>query len=377
MIFALGFALVFLSFGIACGGEQEKEFRVGLIAPITGNIPFIGESTVNAARLVVDQINEAGGLEVAGESYKVILLIEDNEDKADVSSSKVLAFIGQPEVVAIVGPQASRNAIPASVAAERGQIPMISPASTNPKTTLNKDWVFRAAFIDTFQGRVLARFAREQLKVKTVAVLYDIASVYNRDLTAVFRSSFQDLGGEVVAFESYTTDAPDVTQQLSRIKESGAEVLFLPNYYLEVPDQVRQARNAGINAQLIGGDTWGTIPESDRRDLDGAYFSTQYAPSTADQIAQKFITSYREAFGKSPDDVAALTFDSFGLLFEAAKNQGRVDSSALREGLASIRDYRGVTGSFQYDGVSGDPIKSVFLMKIQEGEFMFHSSVDP
>lgn len=118
LLFAIGFALLLLSIGSACGGEQQKEFRIGLLAPITGNIPTVGKSTVNAANLVVDQVNQAGGLEVAGEKYKVVLLVEDNEDKADVSAAKVQAFIGNLEATAIVGPQASRNAIPASIVAE-------------------------------------------------------------------------------------------------------------------------------------------------------------------------------------------------------------------------------------------------------------------
>ena len=377
ILFAVGFALLVSSIGTACGGGQQKEFRIGLIAPITGNIPTVGESTVNAAKLAVDQINEAGGLEVAGEKYKVVLLIEDSEDKAEIASSKALKLFNQKEVVALVGPQASRNAIPASIVAERAQIPMISPWSTNPETTLNKDWVFRAAFIDPFQGGVLARFVRDQLEAKTSAVIFDVASVYNRDLANVFKSSFEGLGGEIVAFESYTSDSPDITQQLSHVKDSGAEVLFLPNYSLEVVDQARQARDAGINALLIGSDTWAEILESDRHGLNGAYFTTHYASDATDQNVREFGTNYREAYGKEPRDVAALTFDAFGLLFQSARNQGKVDSAAVRAGLASIQNYRGVTGSFEYNGLTGDPIKSVILMKIENGKFVFHSRVDP
>ena len=377
MVLAFSFALIILIAGTACGGGQQKEFRIGLIAPITGNIPTVGESTVNSAHLAVDQINEAGGLEVAGEMYNVILLIEDSEDKAEIASRNALKLFNQREVVALVGPQASRNAIPASIVAERARIPMISPWSTNPETTMNKKWVFRAGFIDSFQGRVLARFVRDQLEAESGAVLFHVASVYNRDLAEVFKSFFEGLGGEVVAFESYTSDAPDITQQLSSVKDSGAEVLFLPNYALEVIAQVRLARDAGINALLLGSDTWGTVQESDRHDLNGAYFSTHYVPDTTGQVTQQFIASYRDAFGKEPDDVAALIFDAFSLLFEAARIQGKVDSSAVRAGLASIQNYRGVTGSFQYDGVSGDPVKSVFLVKIENGEFVFHSLVEP
>ena len=377
VLFAIGFAVIVLSIGLSCGGTQQKEFRIGLNAAITGALPVFGESSINAANLAVDQINEAGGLEVAGQKYKVVLVIEDNEDKAEVASSKTLKLVNEGRVVAIVGPAASRNAIPAAIAAEQAQILMISPSSTNAETTLGKKWVFRAAFIDPDQGRALARFVSEQLGAKSAAVLFDAASAYNRDLAEIFRLSFQERGGEVVAFESYTTDVPDVTQQLSRIKESGPEVLFLPNYYQEVPEQVRQARDAGIDAQLIGGDSWGSILERDREGLNGAYFTTLFAPGPIDPVAQRFITDYREAFGQEPDEVAALTFDSIGLLFQAARIKGKVDSAAVRDGLASIRNYQGVTGPYWYDGVTGDPIRRVNLMKIENGEYVFHSRVTP
>ena len=263
----------------ACGEEAElKEFRIGLIAPITGSIPSVGQSSVDSAKLFINDINDTGGLEVGGEFYKLVLLVEDSEDTAEVAARKAHKLINQLNVVAIVGPQASRNAIPASNVAEQFRIPMISPASTNPMTTLNKEWVFRVSFIDSFQGLILASFAKEQLGVEKVAVLYDIASEYNKGLAEVFKSSFEGLGGEVAAFESYTTDAPDVTEQMLRIKDVGADALFLPNYYLEVAEQVRLARELGIKAQMIGGDSWDPLRDEDRIDLEGGFFSTNYAP---------------------------------------------------------------------------------------------------
>jgi len=371
-------SLNILVVGLACGGQDEQpEFRVGLIAPITGNIPEVGQSSVDSANLIVNEVNQAGGLEVAGRKYKIVLLIEDNEDKADVTTSKALSLINQQNVIAIVGPQASRNAIPASIVAEVAKIPMISPWSTNPETTRNKKWVFRVGYIDPFQGQVMARFAREDLGVDKVAVLYDIASEYNRGLTEVFAPFFESLGGEVVALESYTTDAPDVSEQLARIRESGAEVLFLPNYHTEVPDQVRAAREMGIEATVLGSDTWALIQDADREVVEGAFISAHFAVDIADEHAQRFISSYRAAYGRDPDDVAALTFDAFGLLFKAVQDQGKVDPDAIRDGLDTITGYGGVTGSISYDGVGGDPVKSVNLLQIKDGEFVFHSQVEP
>jgi len=363
--------------GLACAGQEEQpELRIGLIAPITGNIPEVGQSSVDSANLIVNEVNQAGGLEVAGKRYKIVLLIEDSEDKAEVTTSKALSLINQQNVIAIVGPQASRNAIPASIVAEVTKIPMISPWSTHPETTRNKKWVFRVGYMDTFQGQVMARFAREELGADKVAVLYDIASEYNRDLTEVFAPSFESLGGEVV-LESYTTDNPDVSEQLVRIKESGAEVLFLPNYHTEVPDQVRAARELGIKATVLGSDTWPLIQDADREVVEGAFFNAHFAADIADEHAQRFISSYRSAYGRDPDDVAALTFDAFGLLFKAVQDEGKVDPDAIRDGLDTITGYAGVTGSISYGGVGGDPVKSVNLLQIKDGKFVFHSRVEP
>ena len=240
----------------ACGKEAAiKEIRIGLIAPITGSIPSVGQSTIDSAKLFVNDINDRGGLEVNCEFYKLVLLVEDNEDTAKVAARKAHQLINQMDAVAIVGPQASRNAIPASTVAEQFGIPMISPASTNPMTTLDKKWVFRVSFIDTFQGPILARFVKERLGIEKVAVLFDISSEYNSGLAEVFRSSFEGLGGEVAAFESYTADAANVTEQMLRIKNVGADAWFLPNYSPEVVNQVRLARGIGIDAQMIGTDS--------------------------------------------------------------------------------------------------------------------------
>jgi branched-chain amino acid transport system substrate-binding protein len=377
LILIVSLALTLMAFSVACGEQEQKEFRIGLVAPITGSIPEVGQSSVDAANMVVDEINEAGGLVVGGEAYEVVLLIEDNEDKAEVSVRKVLALINQQGVVAIVGPQASRNAIPAAAVAEKSKVPMISPWSSNPETTRNKRWVFRAAFMDPFQGRALAAFSRQQLKAKTVAVLFDVASEYNKGLAEFFKASFEEMGGVVVSYESYTTDAPDISRQLARIKSSGAEVLFLPNYYNEVPGQALQARDVGIDAQILGSDTWTGILEADRDQVDGAYFSSQYDSTAADPLAQEFAARYRAAFGRDPDDVAALTADALGLLFEAARSQRLVDPEAIRNGMANTKSYQGITGTFKYDGVTGDPIKSIVLLGISNGEFVFHSRIDP
>ncbi|MEA3350264.1 MAG: ABC transporter substrate-binding protein [Chloroflexota bacterium] len=378
-IFRFIFVVVIITLGLAAcksSPSQEQEIRIGVIAPITGEIAAVGQSTVNAAEMVAQEVNKAGGLEVDGQRYEITLIIEDNQDKEQAAVAAVQKLINQDNVVAIIGPQASRNAIPASNAAESSHIPMISPWSTNPKTTHGKDYIFRIAFIDSFQGQVMARFTFEELGTHKVAVLYDVASDYNKGIAEIYKQVVEDAGGEVVAFESYTTGEQDFSTQFERIKASGAEVLFLPNYYNEVPQQVRQAREMGITAAVIGSDSWMGIEKADLADLEGSFFSTHYFADTSNEQAKPFIEAYRQIYGQTPDDVAALTYDAFGLLFQAIQSQNDADPESIRTGLSTIDAYSGITGTMKYRG-TGDPIKSAVILKITAGDFVFYKQVSP
>jgi len=361
----------------SCGGAATQEtIKIGVIASVTGNIPLVGKSTVDAANMAVQEVNDAGGLEVGGKKYKIQLLTEDDQDKKETAVSVAQKLINQSGVVAIVGPQASRNAIPAAEVAEVAHVPMISPWSTNPATTANKKYVFRAAFIDSFQGRVMARFALEELGTTKAAVLYDVASEYNRGIAEFFKQVYEEAGGQVVAFEVYTTGETDFSRQLTTIKNSGAQVIFLPNYYNEVPLQVQQARDLGIEAEFIGADGWGGMEASALPALEGAYYSTHYATDIASPVAQKFISTYQSTYGTMPDDVAALTYDAFGMLFEAIKSQGKSDPESIRNGLAAISRYEGVTGTMEYKG-TGDPIKSAVILQVKDGKISFFRLAEP
>jgi len=203
-----------------------------------------------------------------------------------------------------------------------------------------------------------------------------VASSYNKGIAEIYKQVFEAAGGEVVAFESYTTGETDFTKQLAKIKNSGAQVLFLPNYENEVPLQAEQARQIGLDIPLIGSDSWGTIAPEDRTQLEGAYFSTHYATDIADEPARTFIENYTTKYGHTPDDVAALTYDAFGLLFEAIQSQGLAEPEAIRTGLAGIESFLGVTGSMKYSG-SGDPIKSAVVLRVVDGKFVFYKLATP
>ncbi len=367
------------------GGGNESTIRVGVVAELTGDIPAVGASCRNAAEMAVQEVNAAGGLDIAGEKYKIELFIEDDSGKAEQSVAAVQKLITRQKVVAIIGPNASRDAIPASEIAEGAKTVLISPWSTNPKTTLDaksgapKKYVFRAAFIDPFQGRVVARFAMDNLRAKRAAVLYDVASDYNKGIAEFFKETFVAGKGEIVAFETYTTGDKDFSAQLTKIKDANPEMIFLPNYYSEVPLQIQQAKRLGINVPFVGSDSWGSaeLMKLCAGDCDGYYFTTHYAADNATAVAKRFIADFQAKYVGTPDDVAALTYDSFGLLWQALKNAGKVDRQAVRDALAKIPDYEGVTGNMRFMEGSGDPIKSAVVLQIKDGKFVWFANANP
>ena len=373
-------------FLVACAGAGGGDtIKVGGIGELTGDIPAVGASFKNAAEMAVAEVNDAGGLDVGGKKYKIDFVLEDNAGKADQSASAAQKLITQDNVVAIIGPNASRYAIPASEIAESNKVVLISPWSTNPKTTLDantgapKKYVFRACFIDPFQGRVVAKFALEQLKTTKAAVLYDVASEYNKGIADFFKQTYEENGGTVVAFETYTTNDKDFNAQLTKIKQAGPEVIFLPNYYSEVPLQIQQAHGLGITVPFLGSDSWGSgeLLTLCGADCEGYYFSTHYAADNATPVAKKFIDAYTAKYGNTPDDVAALTYDAFGLLWQALQSAGKVDRQAVRDALATIPNYEGVTGTMQFQEGSGDPIKSAVILQIKGGKFVSFANANP
>ena len=357
--------------------------KIGLNAELTGSIPVVGQSCRNAAEFAVKQINDAGGIEVGGARVIVELITEDNEDKAEAAAA-VAQKLTTSGVLAMIGPNASRNAVPAAEVAESAHIPMISPWSTAPRLTMDarsgaaKQYVFRAAFTDDFQGVVAANFAVQHLQTKRPAVLYDVSSEYNKGIAEVYRTTLQEKGIAVVAFESYTSGDKDFSAQLTKIAQTGADSLFLPNYYSEVPLQVKQARRLGYEGAILGSDSWGSeeLLKLAGDDCEGLFFTTHYAADTATPAAKEFIAAYQATYGSVPDDVAALTYDSMGLLFSAVQAAGSVEREAVRNALATISDYEGVTGTMQFQG-TGDPIKSAVVIQIKDGKFTFFQTAQP
>ena len=305
--------------------------------------------------------------------------------KGESAAAVNTKLITQDEVLVIVGPQSSKQAVPAGGVANDLETPMISPWSTNPNTTLNRPWVFRTPFLDPFQGPVVANFVKDEFGFTKAGVLYDIASDYPKGLAEFFKKGWEDTGGTVVAFESFTTGDTDFSAQLTKIMDAGAEFIFAPQYYNEVALIVQQAHELGFEGPIVGSDSWGSAELTNLcgADCNGLFFSTHYAAEGATGATKEFIDKYNAKYGYVPDDVGALTWDSMNIVKQAIQDCGtitgdiKVDRKCVRDAMANIKEFPGITGNMSFNE-EGDPSKCAVIVKISdEGKFTFYKQVCP
>lgn len=370
-----------LPLAVGLGGcrepEEPKQLRIGLPAELT---PAYRVPTLEGAQLAVEEANAAGGLQIGGERYEVVLKVVDNEDRPEAAAAAALRLINKDRVSALVGPSRSGNAIPAAIVANAAHVPMVSPGSSHPETTAGKPYAFRVSFLDAFQGEVMARFARDDLRARTGAVLYDVAEAYSRYMAEVFRDVFTASGGEVTAFEPYMTGDVDFRESLARIRERQPEVLFLPGYTEAALLQGAQARQLGLTSTLLGVDGWTPARVAEQPDLEGSFMSASWDVAFADAYAggRAFAEAYRRAYGRYPTSgLAALAYDAMGLLLEAARSAGTTDPEAIRDALADIEGYQGAAGVVTYRGTERDPHKSAAILTVRQGRVEFVKTVRP
>jgi len=358
--------------------SQVKEIKIGLITPLSGDVKTFGESVRNSFMFAVDEANAKGG--VAG--MKIVPVIVDDKNDPTEAANAANLLVNQYRVKAIVGSVTSKATIPISDIVQAGKIPTITPTATNPKVTVadgkRKDYMFRACFIDPFQGAVMAKFSRDTLKKKKAAVLFDASNDYSKGIAEVFRDAFRKMGGEVVAYESYGKDDVDFSALLTKVKASGADVLFLPDYYNKVGLIAKQAQEKGLKIQLVGPDGWDSpdLVKIAGTAIDGGYFSNHYSPDDKRPEVAAWVKKYKEKYGQVPDALGTLAYDATNLLLEAIRKAGSDDPKKIREALASIRDFKAVSGKSTLDK-NGDSIKSAAILKIEGGQQKFVMMVNP
>jgi len=361
--------------------------KIGFNIPLTGDIPKVGEMSKQAAEMLKADINGAGGLEVGGKKYMLEFVYEDNEAKAESAVTTALKLIEKDEILAMIGPNSSKQAVPAGQVADDNQTVMVTPWSTNPDTTKDRPWVYRAAFLDPFQGPVAVNYAVKTFNAKTSAVIYDLSNDYSKGLAEIFRDEFEKKmgAGSVKAFESHGTKDQDFSAQLTKIIATSPDFIFVPDNYNQVALIVPQARKLGYKGEFMGSDSWGSaeLMTLCGDDCKGLSFSTHYAAAGAKGATKEFIDRFNAKYGVIPDDVAALTWDATRVVLQAIQNAGKLtgklkqDRKAIREGMAQIKSFAGITGNMKFDE-QGDPVKCAVVVKISDkGEFEFKESVCP
>lgn len=356
-------------------GAHAQDIVIGHFASMTGGTATFGTSTDEGIRLALDDINSKGG--VLGKQVKVVT--EDDQSKTEEARTVVLKLINGHKVVAIIGEVASSRSIAAAPAAQQAKIPMLSPASTNPKVTQQGSYIFRSCFIDPFQGSAMANFAMKELKARKFAILYDNKNDYSKGLHDFFTEAVQKGGGEIVADESYGEGDVDFKAQLTKIKGTNPEVIYVPGYYTEVGLICRQARELGISAPLTGGDGWDSERTFDigRDSVNGCYFTTHYSPDEDRAEVKTFVDLYKKKYsGKTPDAMAILGYDAMRLMADAITRAGSTRGSDIRKALAETKDFPGASGSITINK-DRNAEKPIVVLKIEEQKTKYVTSIKP
>ena len=344
--------------------------KLAIVAPLSGDVKTFGESTRDGALMKFDEAKAAG--------WDIEIIIADSKCDPQEAANAANKVIFEDEVNYIVGEVCSSASIPISEIAEANQVLQISPTSTNPSVTVNEDgsnkeYVFRACFLDPFQGEVVAALAKE-LGASTAAVLYDVGNDYVKGLAEYFKASFEDMGGSVVVYEAYTKDDTDFSGVLGKVAAANVDVLFLPDYYAKNNLIAAQVKEKGITATLLGGDGWDS-PELQFELFEGGYHSNHYSPADPRPVVQNFVQAFEAEYGAVPDALATLAYDATGILLQSISEAGADDPAAVKEKMAAIA-YEGVSGEITYDGF-GNPVKKAAIIKISGGAPVFFKFVAP
>jgi branched-chain amino acid transport system substrate-binding protein len=354
--------------------SAQEPIKIGQFASITGKEASLGQSSNNGTMMAIDDLNAAGG--VLGRP--LLLVTEDTQSKPGETATVVKKLISRDKVIALLGEVASSRSLEAAPIAQAAKIPMISPASTNPKVTETGAYIFRTCFIDPFQGPVMARFARERLKAKRVALVVSNSSAYSIGLAKFFREAFVANGGTIVLEQKYSEGDKDFKAQLTAIKAAGVDAVFNPGYYNEGALIVRQARDLGLTLPIFGADSWEAeaLIELGGKAVEGAYLCSHYSPEDPSPRVQKFVAAYKQRFGSTPDSNASLGYDSVLVLVDAIRRAGTTERGALREAIATTRDFMAVTGKITIDS-ERNASKNAVIIQVKNGKFEFVQSLSP
>jgi branched-chain amino acid transport system substrate-binding protein len=377
LVLLLACAVLF-SFGCKrkrSGTENETgPIVIGAYLSMTGSMATFGESSFRGAQIAVDEANAAGGL--LGRPIELVVL--DDQGRSEEVGNAVSRLIDVNGAAAIMGEVASTLSLVAGRICQRSKVPMVSPSSTNTKVTQVGDYVFRACFLDPFQGFAMAKFARENLKLNKVAILKDVRNDYSVGLADAFYKAFTKLGGEIVAQESYSAGDTEFSAQLTKVKATQPDGLYVPGYYTEVGGIARQARRLGIKAPLMGGDGWESpeLRNIGGEAIVGSYYSNHFASDAPSERAQGFIKIWRDKFGTAAPALGALGYDATLMIIDAIRHAKSTEPEKLRAALATTKELDAVSGKLTLDP-NRNPVKPAVVVRVTDTGEVFEAEIPP
>jgi len=368
-------ALLLSLFATATAVVAAESIKLGEYASLTGKEAGFGQTSHHGIILALEEINAAGG--VLGRPLE--LAYEDNQTKSGESATAVKKLLSRDKVVALIGEVSSGRSLEAAPIAQAAHIPMVAPAATNPKVTQTGSYIFRVCFIDPFQGTVMAKFAKDDLKAKKVAILSSVSNAYSLGLAKFFKETFTASGGEIATEKNFSEGDKDFRAQLTAVKAAGVDAVFVPGYYTESALIVRQARDLGLTVPFFGGDGWEDeqLLKIGGEALNGCYYSTHFSAENTDPVVANFATKYKARWnGEVPGAFSALGYDAVYVIADAIKRAGTTDGPQLRDALAATKNFPGVSGVTTIDK-DRNASKAATIIALHDGKAKFFKTVAP
>lgn len=380
-LFGILAALAVAGLAAGCGGSASKDIKIGVIYELTGNTASFGTAAANGAKLAFKEINANGG--VLGKQIQTV--IADNKGEPAESTNAMTKVISQDKVVAVTGFTVSSCGIAAATVAEANKIPFVAAATANRRVTLDeqtgkvKNYVFRACFIDPFQGSVGANFALNSLNSRKAAVLVDSSSDYSKGMAQFFKESYIKGGGQIVIEEAYLQKDQDFKAILTKVKAQNPDLYYLPGYYEEVGKIIKQARELGITTPFLGGDAWDSpklVEIGGAQALNNTHFTNFYSVEDQSQISKNFVAAYQKEFGQMPDSMSAMGYDAAYLLVDAIKRANSTDAEKIREALAATKNFNSLSGDMSLSPTH-DAIRNAVIIELVDGKQVYKETVKP
>ena len=372
MLLAAAICVMSLAFGCK---KDSNTVSIGAIFPLSGGVAFYGNESRDGALLALEEVNAAGGLL----GKKLALISEDDEGNAEKTVNAFTKLTTRNKVSIILGSSTSGPTQAISTLAQRNKVILISPSATNVDVTKAGDFIFRACFIDPFQGVVGADFAYQTLGNRRAAILYDAGADYNFGLAEAFRNQFRASGGQIVADEAYQTGDVDFNAQVTRIKAANPDIVYLPNYYGDVSLQAKQLRDQGVVCTLIGGDGWDDLINNAGDEVLNGFWSAGFASDTTDPRGVAFVRAYQARFNRPASQFAALGYDTMMLVIDGIKAAGTFDTTAVKDAMAKINGAY-ITGNIRFDS-DRNPVKGAAILEIvrKDGKLVnvYKTTVNP